>query len=76
MARSPEDAETLRALLAKGSLSGLVVEVDDVDALFEKVRASGAEVLQEPMDQPYGVRDCGFRDPAGNLMRFNQKLVS
>jgi predicted enzyme related to lactoylglutathione lyase len=76
VARSPEDAQTLRALLAKGSLSGLVFEVDDVDALFEKVQASGAEVLQEPMDQPYGVRDCGFRDPAGNLMRFNQKLVS
>jgi predicted enzyme related to lactoylglutathione lyase len=74
VARSPEDAETLKALLAKGSLSGLVFEVDDVDSLFDKVQASGAEVLQEPMDQPYGVRDCGFRDPAGNLMRFNQKL--
>ncbi|MGI5241581.1 VOC family protein [Dactylosporangium sp. CA-139066] len=74
VARSPEDADTLRALLAKGSLSGLVFEVDDVDALFERVQASGAEVLQEPMDQPYGVRDCGFRDPAGNLMRFNQQL--
>ncbi|GAA4261901.1 VOC family protein [Dactylosporangium darangshiense] len=74
VARSPEDAETLRALLAKGSLSGLVFETDDVDALFDRVAASGAEVLQEPMDQPYGVRDCGFRDPAGNLMRFNQRL--
>jgi predicted enzyme related to lactoylglutathione lyase len=73
--RSPEDAQTLTALLAKGSLSGLVFETDDVDALFEKVAASGAEVLQEPMDQPYGggVRDCAFRDPAGNLVRFNQK---
>ncbi|HTJ32338.1 MAG TPA: VOC family protein [Dactylosporangium sp.] len=74
VARSPEDAETLRALLAKGSLSGLVFETDDVDGLFDRVAASGAEVLQEPMDQPYGVRDCGFRDPAGNLMRFNQRL--
>jgi uncharacterized glyoxalase superfamily protein PhnB len=45
---------------------------DDVDALFERVSASGAEVLQEPMDQPYGVRDCAFRDPAGNALRFSQ----
>ena len=44
-----------------------------VDALFERVAASGAEVLQEPMDQPYGVRDCSFRDPSGNQVRFNQK---
>ncbi|HEX5597253.1 MAG TPA: VOC family protein [Micromonosporaceae bacterium] len=71
--RSPEDAQTIQALVAKGSLSGLVFETDDVDALFEKVAASGAEVLQEPMDQPYGVRDCAFRDPSGNMMRFNQK---
>ena len=71
--RPPEDAQTLKALLAKGSLSGLVFETDNVDALFEKVLASGAEVLQEPMDQPYGVRDCAFRDPSGNMVRFNQK---
>ncbi|MBX6354341.1 MAG: VOC family protein [Micromonosporaceae bacterium] len=71
--RPPQDAETLKALLAKGSLSGLVFQTDDVDALFEKVAASGAEVLQEPMDQPYGVRDCAFRDPSGNMVRFNQK---
>jgi predicted enzyme related to lactoylglutathione lyase len=72
--RPPEDAQTLRALLAKGSLSGLVLETDDVDALFDKVAASGAEVLQEPMDQPYGVRDCAFRDPAGNQVRINQTM--
>ncbi len=71
--RPPEDAEALKALLAKGSLAGLVFETDDVDALFETVAASGAEVLQEPMDQPYGVRDCSFRDPSGNQVRFNQK---
>ncbi|HET8682408.1 MAG TPA: VOC family protein [Micromonosporaceae bacterium] len=71
--RSPGDAQTVKALLAKGSLSGLVFETDDVGALFEKVAASGAEVLQEPMDQPYGVRDCAFRDPSGNQVRFNQK---
>jgi predicted enzyme related to lactoylglutathione lyase len=73
-ARSPADAQTIKELLAKGSLSGLVFSTDDVDALFETVMTSGAEVLQEPMDQPYGVRDCSFRDPAGNQVRFNQKL--
>jgi predicted enzyme related to lactoylglutathione lyase len=73
VARPPEDARNLRELLAKGSLSGLVLETDDVDAAFEKVRATGAEVLQEPMDQPYGTRDCAFRDPAGNQVRINQR---
>jgi predicted enzyme related to lactoylglutathione lyase len=70
--RPPEDAQVLRELLAKGSLSGLVLSTDDVDAVFEKVRASGAEVLQEPMDMPYGPRECEFRDPAGNSIRFSQ----
>lgn len=59
-------------LLAKGMLRGVIFSTADCDALFERVRASGAEVLQEPMDQPYGVRDCAFRDPAGNMLRFNQ----
>lgn len=71
--RSPDDARALRELLAKGSLSGLVLATDDVDATFEAVRATGAEVLQEPMDQPYGLRDCAFRDPAGNQVRINQR---
>jgi uncharacterized glyoxalase superfamily protein PhnB len=74
--RSPDDAQAVKSLLAKGSLGGLVFETDDVDALFEKVAASGAEVLQEPMDQFYGVRDCAFRDPSGNMVRFNQKPKS
>ncbi len=71
--RPAEDARTLRELLAKGSLAGLVLETDDVDAAFERVRATGAEVLQEPMDQPYGTRDCAFRDPSGNQVRINQR---
>jgi len=71
--RSPEDAQVLKELLAKGSLGGLVLDTDDVDATFESVRATGAEVLQEPMDQPYGTRDCAFRDPAGNQVRINQR---
>ena len=70
--RPPEDAQALRSLLAKGSLGGLVFSTGDVDGVFERVRASGAEVMQEPMDQPYGVRDCAFRDPAGNMVRFSQ----
>jgi catechol 2,3-dioxygenase-like lactoylglutathione lyase family enzyme len=70
--RPPADAQALRELLAKGSLGGLVFETGDVDGVFETVRASGAEVMQEPMDQPYGVRDCAFRDPSGNMVRFNQ----
>jgi uncharacterized glyoxalase superfamily protein PhnB len=71
--RPPEDARLLRELLAKGSLGGLNLETDDVDTIFETVRASGAEVLQEPIDQFYGVRDCAFRDPAGNQIRFQQR---
>src|SRR5256886_11440452 len=69
--RPPEDAQALRELLAKGSLAGLVLETGDVDATFESIRATGAEVLQEPMDQPYGTRDCAFRDPSGNQVRIN-----
>jgi catechol 2,3-dioxygenase-like lactoylglutathione lyase family enzyme len=70
--RPPEDAQTLRSLLAKGSLAGLVFSTDDVDGLFETIRSSGAEVMQEPIDQPYGVRDFAFRDPSGNMIRFAQ----
>ena len=70
--RPPEDAQALRSLLAKGSLAGLVFSTGDVDGVFETVSASGAEVMQEPMDMPYGVRDCAFRDPAGNMIRFSQ----
>jgi catechol 2,3-dioxygenase-like lactoylglutathione lyase family enzyme len=67
----PTDHEALHALLAKGSLHGMIFEIDDVDAKFEQVRGSGAEVMQEPIDQFYGVRDCAFRDPSGNMIRFS-----
>jgi len=63
------DGDTVAALLAKGSLNGLIFRTDDVDATFERIRTTGAEVLQEPMDTHYGVRDCAFRDPSGNLVR-------
>ena len=71
---SDSDREAMSDLLAKGLLSALIFQVDDVDAMFEHVAASGAEVLQEPADQFYGVRDCAFRDPAGNLVRINSPL--
>ena len=71
----PTDYEALNALLAKGSLQGIIFETDDVDAKFEQVRAAGAEVMQEPIDQFYGVRDCAFRDPSGNMIRFSSPRV-
>jgi predicted enzyme related to lactoylglutathione lyase len=66
------DADAVLALAAKGSLNALIFDTDDLDASFEQVRAWGAEVLQEPMDQPYGYRDCAFRDPSGNMIRLSQ----
>lgn len=69
---SPGDRDTIAALIAKGAMQGLVFATTDLDATFEKVRASGAEVLQEPLDQGWGARDCAFRDPAGNLVRIAQ----
>ncbi len=66
---SPADKEAAAVLLAKGLLRGVIFRTDDCDATFERIRAAGAEVLQEPIDQPYGVRDCAFRDPAGNMIR-------
>jgi predicted enzyme related to lactoylglutathione lyase len=69
---SPEDRQTMAELLAKGLLRGVIFRTDDCDATFERIQASGAEVLQEPMDMPYGVRDCAFRDPSGNMLRFSQ----
>lgn len=69
---SKEDGDALAALLAKGALGGAIFRTADLDGTFEKIRASGAEVLQEPIDQPYGVRDCAFRDPSGNMIRISQ----
>ncbi|MER8001700.1 VOC family protein [Streptomyces sp. NPDC095613] len=70
---SQADKQAMAELLAKGMLRGVIFSTDDCDATFEHIRASGAEVLQEPIDQPYGVRDCAFRDPAGNMLRFTQR---
>jgi len=69
---SVADRQALRELLAKGALRAVHFSTPDCDATFERIRAAGAEVLQEPMDMPYGMRDCAFRDPSGNLLRFQQ----
>ncbi len=71
---SPADRQVIAELMAKGVLSRVVFATEDCDATFERIQASGADVIQEPIDQPYGVRDCAFRDPAGNLLRFTQPL--
>ena len=68
---SPTDREALGDLLAKGLLRGVNLSTPDLDETFERVQASGADVVQEPMDQSYG-RDCAFRDPAGNMIRIIQ----
>ena len=71
--RSKEDGEALAALLAKGELGMVFFKTTDLDATFEKVAAApGVEVLEEPADQFWGVRDCAVRDPAGNMIRIAQ----
>jgi catechol 2,3-dioxygenase-like lactoylglutathione lyase family enzyme len=70
--RSQADGDALQELLTKGVLPLLVFRSDDVDAAFERARATGAEVLQEPIDQQWGPRDCAFRDPSGNTVRISQ----
>jgi catechol 2,3-dioxygenase-like lactoylglutathione lyase family enzyme len=71
---SAEDSEAVRRLVAKGVLGSLLFRVNDVRAAFERVRASGAEILQEPTEMSYGVIDCAFRDPSGNHVRLGQEL--
>jgi len=69
---SPADGDAVAALVAKGALNGVHFHTDGLDAAFEKVRASGAEIVEEPTDQPWGARDCAVRDPSGNLVRIDQ----
>ena len=70
--RSKENGDALQELLVKGELPFIVFLADDLDATFETLRASGAEVLQEPIDQGYA-KDCAFRDPSGNMVRISQR---
>jgi uncharacterized glyoxalase superfamily protein PhnB len=69
---SPADGDALAALVAKGAMNGVHFHTDDLDTTFEKVRASGAEIVEEPTDQWWGTRDCAVRDPSGNLVRIDQ----
>jgi catechol 2,3-dioxygenase-like lactoylglutathione lyase family enzyme len=69
---SPADSDAVAALVAKGALNGVHFRSDDLDATFEKVRDTGAEVVQEPSEQPWGTRDFAVRDPSGNLVRIDQ----
>jgi predicted enzyme related to lactoylglutathione lyase len=70
--RSQTEGDALLTLVTQGSLQAAIFRSDDLDTTFEKVRASGAEVLQEPVSQPWGARDCAFRDPSGNHVRIEQ----
>ncbi|HEY1855604.1 MAG TPA: VOC family protein [Solirubrobacterales bacterium] len=67
-----EEQRTIAEMMAKGTFASVNLASGDVDGTFERLQAGDAEVVQEPTDQPYGVRDCAFRDPAGNLLRIQQ----
>ena len=67
-----DERRTIAEMMAKGTFANLLLATRDLDGTFERLQASSAEVVQEPTDQPYGVRDCAFRDPAGNLIRIQQ----
>ena len=67
-----DERRTIAEMMAKGTYAIITLATADLDGTFERVRASGAEVVQEPTEQPYGVRDCAVRDPAGNLLRINE----
>jgi catechol 2,3-dioxygenase-like lactoylglutathione lyase family enzyme len=68
-----DERRTILELVAKGSYFGVNLATPDLDGTFAKLEASGAEVVQEPIDQPYGARDCAFRDPAGNEIRIQER---
>jgi catechol 2,3-dioxygenase-like lactoylglutathione lyase family enzyme len=73
---SPVDNEAVTMLVAKGALNGVHFHTDDLDATFEKVRDTGADIVSEPADQPWGTRDFAVRDPSGNLVRIDQPPVT
>jgi catechol 2,3-dioxygenase-like lactoylglutathione lyase family enzyme len=68
-----DERRTIAEMMAKGTYTGLLLATSDLDATFERLTASEAEVVQEPTDQPWGVRDCAVRDPAGNLLRIQER---
>jgi predicted enzyme related to lactoylglutathione lyase len=67
-----DERRTIAEMMAKGSYARVLLATSDLEGTFAKLQASGAEVVQEPTEQPYGIRDCAIRDPAGNLIRINE----
>jgi catechol 2,3-dioxygenase-like lactoylglutathione lyase family enzyme len=67
-----DERRTIAEMMAKGSYASIILATPDLDSTFERLQTSDAEVVQEPTEQPYGVRDCAFRDPAGNLVRIQE----
>jgi uncharacterized glyoxalase superfamily protein PhnB len=67
-----DERRTIEEMMAKGTYASLNLATPDLDTVFDKLQASDAEVVQEPTDQPYGIRDCAFRDPAGNMIRIQE----
>jgi uncharacterized glyoxalase superfamily protein PhnB len=67
-----EERRTVAEMMAKGTFASINLATRDLDGTFERLQAGGAEVVQEPIEQPYGIRDCSVRDPAGNLIRIQQ----
>jgi catechol 2,3-dioxygenase-like lactoylglutathione lyase family enzyme len=67
-----DERRTIAEMMAKGTYASIVLATKDLDGTFDRVQAGGAEIVQEPVDQPYGIRDCALRDPAGNMVRIQQ----
>jgi catechol 2,3-dioxygenase-like lactoylglutathione lyase family enzyme len=67
-----EERRVITEMMAKGTYASVILATPDLDATFERLQAGDTEVVQEPIDQPYGVRDCAFRDPAGNMIRIQE----
>jgi catechol 2,3-dioxygenase-like lactoylglutathione lyase family enzyme len=68
-----DERRTIAEMMAKGTYGWILLATKDLDEVFDRLQASDAEVVQEPTDQPYGIRDCAFRDPAGNLVRIQER---
>ncbi|GAB3847114.1 VOC family protein [Dactylosporangium cerinum] len=71
--RTDDERRTIEAMMAKGTYAGINLSTPDLDALFDRLRANDAEIVEEPAEQPYGVRDGAVRDPAGNLIRIQEQ---
>jgi uncharacterized glyoxalase superfamily protein PhnB len=67
-----DERNTIAEMMAKGTYASINLATEDLDGTFDRLQAGDAEVVQEPTDQPYGIRDCSFRDPAGNLIRIQE----